>query len=196
MRLHKWYKCDHCSEFHPVEIETHAKVLTGLMVREGAEREVVNGVPLNYLRYYLLNQVLKSSGPYNLICRYFQKLDENVANNKRRQHMDDSYSDAASESRNIEGLYHVVKCIKTNQRVCVAEWKRTSEGTPLVSLYQYIEFFTAEPDEQWKPLISKCTMISHSNKGDSAKSSYWISIRLRNNVSRRVETGYDGLHRA
>ena len=40
MRLHEWYKCDHCPDFHPVEVHNYAKAFSYNMIFRRSEKEI------------------------------------------------------------------------------------------------------------------------------------------------------------
>lgn len=140
MRLHEWYKCEHCPEFHPVELDVFLKVQSEKAVRSAIQDGLLTH-KMEDLRYSLLKLILDTSAP-QLVRQKFQELDDSLAwckaNKLPKQYI-----------QGLKGHSHVIRCLKANQCICAPKSTRLFEGTSCDLLCKVATIFTAEPSQQW-----------------------------------------------
>lgn len=149
MQLHKFYKCDLCQEFHPVELDLYLKVAIEMLVREFAYMEGERATSIQNLRFSLLRLLLETSTPREArgSIHYIEKISAHDALrnlNPRRE----------GNRRQVEISFYVVKCIKLNQRLCTHK-ARWLFDWPDESHYnkRAVELITSEANEQWMEII-------------------------------------------
>ena len=152
MGLHELYKCEHCPEFHTIELDLFLKVFFQVCVGQCAQRETDVKTEKKYLCNTLLYDILNSDSP-NEVRRYFQLLDRNIENVKALGTacglIEDNINEFALCKKEVNSAYQVVKCIKAGQRVCVRKLKVLLGGQPVHYLYRVAELFSSEPSQQW-----------------------------------------------
>ena len=158
MRLHETYKCEHCPEFHQVELDKYLKRNAIQNVSAGLEEltRAMAQTQANYQRYFLLKLIIDTAGPPRQIAYYFQKLDENMAMyDMAILDLDKSLTqDRKNEYQKFNYLYDVVKCIKANKRVCAAKWKKAFKNRQEAAVMNSIvDLFMLDPSEQWMEII-------------------------------------------
>ena len=150
MGLHEFYKCEHCPEFHPVELDLVLKAFTLISLDKIAEKETAENSSM--YTYRLLRDILKSSPCAHR--RYFEWLDKAM---EVTQTLRDSIcKNKTLESfhvKNCDSFYHLIKCIKRSQRTCVCKLKKILRGQPVTFQYRMVELFTREPSKQWTELF-------------------------------------------
>merc|ERR1712106_347977 len=162
MRLHEWYKCDFCKEFHPLTLNWTIKTTVHTDIL-GEHPMLHESVP------ELLKPVLQSRtlSQYTDNC---QLVDEKL--NKLQKMLT---STRASEDRQmvfyakhqLDGCFHVAKCLAEQKNICVTEIKKRFILDPKfperdmngiiqymasymhVQIYQPVRVFTSDPADHW-----------------------------------------------
>lgn len=157
MRLHKWYKCEHCPEFHPFELDSFVKNYVVVSAEANTQAEANDGRPKEYFRYTILLRLLETTAP-DKIWQYFQLLDQNNANlmactNNNAILTADEIKMWSNSHKMFEEEYHVVKCAKAGQRICARKWQNMLEETEQPFMAQAVELFKSGPNEQWMEIF-------------------------------------------
>ena len=152
MRLHEWYKCEHCPEFHPVELDLFLKAHTRENIPDFARKEMEMVNNSNDYMYTVLDTILKTSSLHE-VGQQFNQLDKNFARAKvldASQNFDHRTAQLATRNyKMFESERQMVMHIKRNQRICVRTMKNMFEGAR-PHLCRAVEIFTSNPSEQWK----------------------------------------------
>lgn len=159
MRLHEWYKCDHCPDFHPVEVHNYAKAFSYNMIFRRSEKEIEEHVPKQKrwrynlrMEHNLLKRIILTIGPHELVSKYFQKLDQSIVDYKRFLGNIDASSykeELLKELYEFGALHTLVKSVKANKRVCANEWQGAYESASDSSPRRIVELCVSEPSKQW-----------------------------------------------
>ena len=145
MRLHKWYKCEHCPEFHPFEVDVFLKLQTKNVVYSNTKIEAEPPkLSVESLRFTWLHYILESNDLY-LAQQYVQYVEETRTYDKNRD-----LNPLQAENRNIfEYCYHVVKCIMMNKLICSRKSKLENSQILKPFFWRAIDLFTSDAQEQW-----------------------------------------------
>merc|ERR1712106_845904 len=166
MRFHKWYECDLCEEFHPINLNWNIKTTVHADIL-GPHPMMHDTVPK------LLKAVITARSP-DLYVDACQQVDSVLNEFKKKL----TSTNASEEFRQmvfyamhqLDGCFHVAKCIAKKTNICVREVKnrfildskhpkRNLNGYIQrlasymhVQIYQAVRVFTSDPADHWLEL--------------------------------------------
>ena len=120
MRLHEWYECALCKEFHPLTLNEMVKstVHTHIMQKNSL---------LHHTIPQFLEPVLQSRTPHQYVDTC-QKVNVQL-NELEKLHSSTLVSEDFRQMvwyvmRQLDGCFHVAKCIAEMKQICVEELKK------------------------------------------------------------------------
>ena len=196
MKIHEFYKCEKCNEFHSIDYDIFIKRFTQqqdqIRVRNNMLVQIndwMSFLPTNLIRSY---SNARNTRAVKLVDRSLDAMGSRILSVESRisSNCPEKREEAMMGRFYWEYCRCICKAIGTDEKTCMVELKNRSgshylpklslagNGLAVAALNQYMKVFTTEPANQWIEITGFCVSLTVNPSWFSGNRVYQFPVRV------------------